>query len=204
MPKLDLQTGAITYAGTFNGTFKTDKEWTTDPAWILYDVLTETRAGCGIAESNLDKFSFKTVSEYCGESVDAGNGDGSTEPRFSCNVNITQRQVEAYTLINSSLFCYACNAFLFCWWNCNISRCTKNGIQVTFLQMQMLLKVGFVYTGSSLKTRHTVINVSYFDMVLKKSMLKLLRLMPATQAKYGIVVKNIKAFATTSVIRLED
>ena len=33
-------------------------------------------------------------------SVDAGNGDGSTEPRFSCNVNITQQQ-EAYTLINS-------------------------------------------------------------------------------------------------------
>ena len=85
---------------TFNGSFKGTKEWTTDPAWILYDLLIDTRAGCGIPEANLDKFSFKTVSEYCGESVDAGNGDGSTEPRFSCNVNITQQQ-EAYTLINS-------------------------------------------------------------------------------------------------------
>ena len=55
---VNLQTGAITYAGTFNGTFKTDKEWTTDPAWILYDLLIDTRAGCGIPESNLDKFSF--------------------------------------------------------------------------------------------------------------------------------------------------
>ena len=97
---VNLQTGAISYAGTFNGTFKTDKEWTTDPAWILYDLLIDTRAGCGIPESNLDKFSFKTVSEYCGASVDAGNGDGSTEPRFSCNVNITQQR-EAYSLINS-------------------------------------------------------------------------------------------------------
>ena len=45
---VDLATGRITYSGTFNGTFKTDKEWTTDPAWILYDVLTNTRYGCSI------------------------------------------------------------------------------------------------------------------------------------------------------------
>ena len=59
---MDLQTGAISYSDTFNGTFKTDKEWTTDPAWILYDLLTETRAGCGIPEANLDKFCDKCQS----------------------------------------------------------------------------------------------------------------------------------------------
>ena len=61
---VDLATGRITYSGTFNGTFKTDKEWTTDPAWILYDVLTNTRYGCSIAETKINKFtlgSFKSL-----------------------------------------------------------------------------------------------------------------------------------------------
>ena len=77
---VDLATGRITYSGTFNGTFKTDKEWTTDPAWILYDVLTNTRYGCSISEAKINKFTFKTVSEYCGELVD--DGKGGQEPRF--------------------------------------------------------------------------------------------------------------------------
>ena len=75
--------GNLTYAGTWDGTFKASKEWCSDPAWILYDLLTNDRYGCNIAEASLDKFSFKTVSEYSGALIDAGNGDGSTEPRFS-------------------------------------------------------------------------------------------------------------------------
>ncbi len=192
---VDLQTGAISYAGTFNGTFKTDKEWTTDPAWILYDLLIDTRAGCGIAETNLDKFTFKTVSEYCGESVDAGNGDGSTEPRFSCNVNITQQQ-EAYTLINSL---------------CSVMRVmpfySAGGIAISqdapktasyIFNNANVVEGQFVYAGSSLKTRHTVINVSYFDMTTQEIDVETVEADASTQAKYGVVVKNIKAFATTS------
>ena len=192
---VDLQTGAISYAGTFNGTFKTDKEWTTDPAWILYDLLTETRAGCGIAEANLDKFTFKTVSEYCGESVDAGNGDGSTEPRFSCNVNITQ-QVEAYTLINS--LCSVMRAMPFyAAGGIAISQDAPKDASYIFTNANVT-ESGFVYTGASLKARHTVINVSYFDMVTQEVDVETVEADAATQAKYGIVIKNIKAFATTS------
>ena len=39
--------GSVTYAGTFNGELKTTREWTTDPAFILYDLLTNTRYGFG-------------------------------------------------------------------------------------------------------------------------------------------------------------
>jgi len=192
---VDLQTGAITYAGTFNGTFKTDKEWTTDPAWILYDLLTDTRAGCGIAESNLDKFTFKTVSEYCGESVDAGNGDGSTEPRFSCNVNITQQQ-EAYGLINALCSVMRVMPF-YSAGGIAISQDAPKSASYIFTNANVV-EGEFVYTGSSLKTRHTVINVSYFDMTTQEVDIETVEADASTQAKYGVVVKNIKAFATTS------
>jgi len=192
---VDLQTGAISYAGTFNGTFKTDKEWTTDPAWILYDLLTDTRAGCGIAESNLDKFSFKTVSEYCGTSVDAGNGDGSTEPRFSCNVNITQRQ-EAYSLINALCSVMRVMPF-YSAGGISISQDSPKSASYIFTNANVV-DGQFIYTGSSLKTRHTVINVSYFDMTTQEIDVETVEADSATQTKYGIVVKNIRAFATTS------
>ena len=192
---VDLQTGAISYAGTFNGTFKTDKEWTTDPAWILYDLLTDTRAGCGIAESNLDKFSFKTVSEYSGTSVDAGNGDGSTEPRFSCNVNITQRQ-EAYGLINSLCSVMRVMPF-YSAGGIAISQDSPKDPSYIFTNANVT-EAGFLYAGSSLKTRHTVINVSYFDMTTQEVDVETVEADSATQTKYGVVIKNIKAFATTS------
>tara|TARA_A100001391_G_scaffold135973_1_gene94655 strand:- start:373 stop:3723 length:3351 start_codon:yes stop_codon:yes gene_type:complete len=192
---VDLQTGAISYAGTFNGTFKTDKEWTTDPAWILYDLLTDTRAGCGIAESNLDKFSFKTVSEYCGESVDAGNGDGSTEPRFSCNVNITQQQ-EAYGLINALCSVMRVMPF-YSAGGIAISQDSPKSASYIFTNANVV-EGQFIYAGSSLKTRHTVINVSYFDMTTQEVDVETVEADSATQTKYGVVVKNIKAFATTS------
>ena len=192
---VDLQTGAITYAGTFNGTFKTDKEWTTDPAWILYDLLTDTRAGCGIAESNLDKFTFKTVSEYCGTSVDAGNGDGSTEPRFSCNVNITQQQ-EAYGLINALCSVMRVMPF-YSAGGIAISQDAPKDPSYLFTNANVV-EGEFIYTGSSLKTRHTVINVSYFDMTTQEIDVETVEADSTTQTKYGVVVKNIKAFATTS------
>ena len=192
---VNLQTGAISYAGTFNGTFKTDKEWTTDPAWILYDLLIDTRAGCGIPESNLDKFSFKTVSEYCGASVDAGNGDGSTEPRFACSVNITQQQ-EAYTLINSLCSVMRVMPF-YSAGGIAISQDAPKSASYIFTNANVV-EGQFVYTGSSLKTRHTVINVSYFDMVTQEVDVETVEADTATQTKYGVVVKNIKAFATTS------
>ena len=192
---VDLQTGAITYSNTFNGTFKTDKEWTTDPAWILYDLLIDTRAGCGIPESNLDKFSFKTVSEYCGASVDAGNGDGSTEPRFSCNINITQQR-EAYTLINSLCSVMRVMPF-YSAGGIAISQDAPKSASYIFTNANVV-EGQFVYTGSSLKTRHTVINVSYFDMVTQEVDVETVEADTATQTKYGVVVKNIKAFATTS------
>tara|TARA_R100000655_G_scaffold7848_5_gene20893 strand:- start:297 stop:3647 length:3351 start_codon:yes stop_codon:yes gene_type:complete len=187
--------GSITYAGTWNGTFKADKEWCSDPSWILYDLLISERYGCNLAESTIDKYAFKTVSEYCGEQVDDGSGTGSTEPRFSCNVNITQAK-EAYSLIGElcsvmrAMPFYAAGAI-------EISQDAPKTPSYLFNNANVT-EEGFIYFGSSLKTRHTVINVSYLDMVTQEMDIETVEADSATQTKYGVVVKNIKAFATTS------
>ena len=191
--QVELSTGRLIYSGTFNGTFRTDKEWTTDPAWILYDVLTNTRYGCSISESSLDKFTFKAVSEYCSELVD--DGLGGQEPRFSLNVNITQRQA-AFDLIND--LCSVMRVMPF-YSAGSISISQDSPKSPTFLFTNAsVTEEGFTYTGSSLKTRHTVINVSYFDMETQDIDVETVEADAATQAKYGVVIKNLNAFGTTS------
>ena len=190
---VDLATGRITYSGTFNGSFKTDKEWTTDPAWILYDGLSNTRYGCQIPETSLNKFTFKTVSEYCGELVDDGNG--GQEPRFSLNVNITQQQA-AFDMVNDLCSVMRSMAFYEAG-SISISQDAPKSSSFLFTNANVT-KEGFTYTGSSLKTRHTVINVSYFDLETQDIDVETVEADAATQAKYGVVTKNINAFGTTS------
>ena len=188
--------GNLTYAGTWDGTFKASKEWCSDPAWILYDLLTNDRYGCNIAEASLDKFSFKTVSEYSGALIDAGNGDGSTEPRFSCNVNITQ-QTDAFHLINA--LCSTMRAIAFySAGTIAISQDAEGQATKYIFNNSNVTDSGFVYNGSSLKTRHTVINVQYLDLVTQELDIETVEADAATQAKYGIQTKTIKAFACTS------
>ena len=190
---VDLATGRITYSGTFNGTFKTDKEWTTAPAWILYDVLTNTRYGCSIAETKINKFTFKSVSEYCGELVD--DGEGGQEPRFSLNVNITQQQA-AFDMVNDLCSVMRVMPFYEAG-SISISQDSPKASSFLFTNASVT-KEGFTYTGSSLKTRHTVINVSYFDLETQDIDVETVEADAATQAKYGVVTKNITAFGTTS------
>jgi predicted phage tail protein len=86
------------YSGIWNGTFKVD--WTDNPAWIFYDLLTNARYGTGsfISESNVDRYSLYPIAQYCDESVP--NGSGGVEPRFTFNAYITSRG-EAYEVLNS-------------------------------------------------------------------------------------------------------
>ena len=197
---VDLATGRITYSGTFNGSFKTDKEWTSDPAWILYDLLIDSRYGCNLSESSLDKFVFRKASEYCGELVD--DGQGGQEPRFSLNVNIRTQQ-EALKVIND--ICSVMRAMPFySEGTIKISQDAPkdfaNPSAVAFdyvFNNANVIDGNFVYSGSSLKTRFTVINVSYFD--LETQQLDYVTVKDtAAIAKYGEKVNTIRTFGTTS------
>jgi len=185
--------GSISYSGTFNGTFKTDKEYSNDPAWVLYDLLTTSKGfGDHIAESSLDVFSFFSASQYASEQVD--DGAGGTEARFSCNV-VLNSQRAAYDTINNlasvmrAMPFYSAGAV-------NIS-CDKPTDPSYIYNLSNVSEAGFSYSSASKDTKFTVVNVSYFDMETAEIDYETTE-DTALQTKYGIVTKNLNGFACTS------
>ena len=190
---VNATTGAISYAGVWNGTFAA-ATWTNDPAWILYDLLTSTRFGFGdhITASQLDKFAFYSASQYCGTLV--SDGFGGTEPRFSCNALI-QNQEEAYKLIND--LCSVMRVMPY-WSTGALTISQDKPTDASYLfTLANISEEGFKYTGSDLKTRHTVAVVSYLDMTTQDLAYEVVEDTTAI-AKYGVITTNIKAFACTS------
>ena len=86
------------YNGVWDGSFKTD--YSNNPAWVFYDLLTNERYGCGqfVKEDDIDVFALNEIAKYCDELVD--DGRGGKEPRFTFNGNINNRG-EAYDVLNS-------------------------------------------------------------------------------------------------------
>jgi predicted phage tail protein len=185
--------GSISYSGTFNGTFKTDKEWTNDPAWILYDLLTTSKGfGDQIDTTQLDVFSFYSASVYCAEQVD--DGFGGTEPRFSCNV-VIQNQKQAYDLIND--LCSVMRVMPF-YSAGTISITQDRPTDPSYLfNLSNVTEQGFSYSNSSKNSKITVVNVAYFDNETQQIEYETVE-DTALQAKYGVVTKNLRGFATTS------
>jgi len=194
-PTVDLQTGRIIYPSgyIFNGTMGA-AVWCSCPAMILLDLLTTERYGFGthITDSNLDLFSFVAASRYANELV--SNGFGGQEARFSCNVNL-QGSMEAYDLINELAGVMNCFPI---WSEGSVTITQDRPTDPSYLfSLANVGEGGFSYSGSSLKQRHTVVSVSYFNMDSREIDYEVVE-DTAAQAKFGIVKKDVKAFACTS------
>ena len=191
---VDSTNGRLIYSGTFNGTLTTAKHWTSDPAWILFDLLTNSRYGLGdhITETQLDKFAFFSASVYCSELVDDGNG--GQEPRFSCNV-VLQKREDAYKTVMSLSSVMRGMTF----WSAGSLIITQDRpTDPSYLfNLSNVTAEGFIYSGTSLKTRSTVVSVSYFDMENQELNFETVEDTTAKN-KYGIIHKKITGFACTS------
>jgi len=196
-PTVDLQTGRIVYPDgyIFNGVMGA-AVYTNCPAMCLLDLLTNTRYGLGnhIVDSNIDLFSFVAASKYANEEVDDGTGSGAKEARFSCNVNI-QSSREAFAAINELAGVMRCMPI---WSAGGITLSQDKPTTASYLfNLANVGEAGFSYSGSSLKTRHSVISVSYFNMDSKEVDFEVIEDATAI-SKFGTIVKTIKAFACTS------
>ena len=194
-PTVDLQTGRVVYPSgyIFNGTMGA-AQWCSCPSLILLDLLTTERYGFGthIKDANLDLFSFIAASKYANELVD--DGFGGQEARFSCNVNI-QGSSDAFKLINELAGVMRCFPI---WSEGSVFISQDRPTDPTYLfSLANVGEGGFSYSGSSLKQRNTVINVSYFNMDSREIDYEVVEDTTA-QAKLGIIKKDIKAFACTS------
>jgi len=201
---VDPDNGRIIYPTNyvFNGTLGS-AQWTTDPAWCLFDLLTSQRYGCGdfISASQLDVYSFYAASVYSSELVTFKDRSGTgvvttiTEPRFSLNVNIQTRQ-DVFKTVNS-----LCSVFrampLYVSGSVSLIQ-DKAGIDPSFLFTNAnVTRDGFSYSGSGAKTRATVIVVKYFDIELRDAAYEQVIDNDAV-LKYGAVTKTIDSFGVTS------
>ncbi|HHF5620733.1 TPA: host specificity protein J [Haemophilus influenzae] len=181
------------YTGMWDGTFKVD--WTDNPAWVLYDVVTNKRYGLGgrLGEFGADKWALYQVAQYCDQLVP--DGFGGQEPRFTCNVWLTEQR-SAYQVINDI---------------CSIFRAMPvwNGQQLTVVMDRPADPVwtytnanvdesGFSYTFSARKSRHNAIQVEYADK--ENSYEKAIEYVADDESirKNGLNVKKITAFGCTS------
>ena len=195
-PTVDLQTGRIQYPTgyIFNGVMGV-AQWTTCPAMILLDLLTNTRYGLGnhIIDSNLDLFSFVTASKFSNALV--SDGIGGQEARFACNINI-QTSVEAFDVIRTLSGIMRCMPI----WSEGALLLTQDSPKDPsyLFTLANVGPEGFSYTGSSLKTRSTVVAVSYFNMETRDLDYEEVEAEAAYKNKYGLHVKRVKALGCTS------
>ena len=187
--------GSLSYSGIFNGTLGA-AQYTNDPVWCLYDLLTSSRYGLGdhLSADKLDKFAFYSASVYASTQVDDGTGSGTTEPRFSCNVSI-QSPAEAYNVINQM-----CSIFraMPVWAAGSLTVAQDRPTDTSYVfGLNNVTDPGFSYANSSQKTRATVAVVKYMDLDLRDINYQEVR-DSANIARYGSVVRQIDAFACTS------
>ena len=184
--------GRVTYTGMWNGTFGA-ATWCNDPAWCLWDLLTNERYGVGIPVSTLDKFDFYAISQYCNELVD--NGRGGLEPRFSCNVMLNSRD-EVYNVIQEFVALF--RGITYYGAGSMVVLQDKPSDPQYLLTPANVIDGIFNYSGSSQKARHTTATVAYqsYDTLGEVSFEYVED--AAAVAKYGIINKDIKAIGCYS------
>ena len=209
---IDSDNGRVIYPDgyTFNGTFKTDKEWCSDPAWVLYDLLTTDKGFGGsdgiIDADTLDVFSFYSASAYNSQLI-TDPITNTTEPRFSCNI-IIQKKQDAFTIINDLCSVMRATPF-YSVGSLKISQDRPTNTATNTSDPQYIFtnanvsSDGFIYSGIGSKGRFTEVEVSYFDNDTQSLNFEYVSADEITAlsgytTKFGKIRKTLKSFACTS------
>lgn len=156
------------YSGIWNGTFQT--VYSNNPAWVFYDILTNTRYGSGqfIEESQVDRYSLYSIAQYCDELV--SDGKGGLEPRLTFNAYVTDRG-GAYEILNAMASAFR-GMLYFSEGNIVAIQDKPKPISKIFSSANVLQKTDdngemseppFTYEGTARKARKTVALVSWND-----------------------------------------
>lgn len=191
------------YSGIWDGSFKTD--WSNNPAWVFYDLLTNTRYGAGsfISEANVDRYSLFPIAQYCDELVP--NGRGGTEPRFVFNAYITDRG-EAYEVLNALASAFR-GMLYFSEGSIVAIQDKPKSVTKIFTPANVIQKTDesgnvteppFVYEGTARRARKTIALVSWNDPDDNyKSKIEYVEDRDGL-ARYGYHETEVRAFGTTS------
>ncbi|MDG4948437.1 phage tail protein [Actinobacillus equuli subsp. haemolyticus] len=183
-----------TYAtGIWKGDFK--EAWTNNPAWIFYDLVTNSLAGLGkrLSDYGLDKFQLYQIAQYCDQLVP--DGYGGKEPRMTANLWITEQR-NAYDVLSDMASVFRA---ITVW----------NGMQFTSIQdrpadpictysQANVIDGKFSRQYAAQKSIFTAVEVEYADE--RNMYQKAVEYVAddAMIARYGYNVKKMTAYATTS------
>ncbi|HCD8150053.1 TPA: phage tail protein [Enterobacter hormaechei] len=148
------------YSGTWTGAFKW--AWTDNPAWIFYDLVVSDRFGLGhrLTAANIDKWTLYQVAQYCDQMVPEGKGGDGTEPRYTCNVYIQDRN-DAYTVLRDFAAIFRGMTY---WGGDQIVALADMPRDVDYSYTRANVVGGrFTYSSSTTKTRYTTALVSWSD-----------------------------------------
>lgn len=181
------------YTGVWDGTFK--KAYSNNPAWILYDVLTNDRYGLGeyVSAMQVDKPSLYSIARYCDEMVP--DGFGGMEPRFTINCIINSRE-EAFNVIQAIASAIRGMAYWATGAVMVVQDSPKDATRI--VGASNVIDGSFTYEGTSLKARHTAALVSWNDP--NDSYRQAIEVVedPEGIAKYGWRQADVIAYGCTS------
>lgn len=146
------------YHGAWDGTWK--KAWSNNPAYILYDLITNQRYGLDQRELGipLDKWSIYEAGQYCDQMVP--DGKGGTEPRYLCDV-VIQSQIEAYQLVRDICSIFRGMSF---WNGESLSIVVDRPREPSYIfTNDNVVNGDFSYTFASEKSMYTQCNVTFDD-----------------------------------------
>ncbi|HEE0051837.1 TPA: host specificity protein J [Citrobacter freundii] len=148
------------YSGTWQGAFKW--AWTDNPAWIFYDLVVSDRFGLGhrLTSANIDKWTLYQVAQYCDQPVPDGKGGNGTEPRYTCNVYVQDRN-DAYTVLRDFAAIFRGMTY---WGGDQIVALADMPRDVNYSYTRANVVDGrLTYSSSTSKTRYTTALVSWSD-----------------------------------------
>lgn len=183
-----------TYSGVWDfATFKT--AYTDNPAWCLYDLITNSRYGLGkyVNRDTVNKASFYKIAQYCDEMVP--DGYGGMEPRFRCSLYI-QGKESAFKVLNDMASVF--NGLLY-WSGGTVQTAADMPENPAWLFSNANVVNGeFIYEGSSRNTRYTVALVTYADEKDRYTEKVEYVEDPDGIAKYGVKTVSLVAVGATS------
>ncbi|EXG09236.1 phage tail family protein [Acinetobacter baumannii 1426993] len=181
------------YEGTWNGTFKLAPS--DNPAWILYDVITNERYGLGqfVDPAYANPARLYVIGQYCDEMVD--DGFGGKEPRFTLNTVINSIS-DAYQLISDITSVFNGMAY---WSGSQFGYMCDMPTQPTMLYNASNVVNGeFVYSGASRKDMHSVALITWNDP--ERNYQRAVEYVedPELIQRYGVRKAEITSFGCTS------
>lgn len=157
--KRNTSTGAIEATEQpWDGSFRSEKVYTNNPAWVFYDILINDRYGLGewLKTSDIDKYSLYKIGRYCDELV--SDGKGSKEPRFTANLYL-QKATDAYKVLKDMATIF--RGMLY-WFNGQVTPVIDEKKYPVYNFSKANVKDGqFAYEGTGSKTRANQYIVSW-------------------------------------------